>query len=121
MNDKPSRDYFLHLNATEIFNRTTKNVAEYFKWKSEMKKEKITVYDYTPCKSNENVEPTKYEVKAHCVGGKYGVRAYFILNDKIYEAQGDDGHWWLTGTIDKSWIKEIMDTISSLYDSIEEK
>jgi len=86
-----------------------------------MKKEKITVYDYTPCKTNENTKPIKYEVKAHCVGGKYGVRAYFILNDKMYEAQGDDGHWWLVGTISKSWIKEIMDTISSLYDSIEEK
>jgi len=121
MNTKPSRDYFLHLNATEKFNRTTENVINFFKWKNNMKKKNIIVYDYTVCKSNKNVKPVKYEVEAFCVGGKDGVRAYFIIENKMYEAQGDDGHWWLVGTIDKSWIKEILDTISALYDNIEEK
>jgi hypothetical protein len=116
MNTKPSREYFIHLNAIEKFNQSTKNVAEYFKWRIEMKKRNIIVYDYSS-----SVKPIKYEVEAHCVGGENGVRAYFILNEKMYEAQGDDGHWWLVGKISKSWIKEIIDTISSLYDSIEKE
>ncbi len=80
-----------------------------------MKPHKIIVYNYY----NHNEPGVKYEVNAYCVGGKDGVRAYFLMGKYMYEAHGDNGHWWIVGKIDKSWIEKIMNTISALHDSME--
>lgn len=97
-----------------------------------MRKCNITVYDYcdarhgsVPLHCDENEEPfkyevevwcAKYEVEAWCVGGPEGVKAFFVIDHMVYTADGDDGHWWLTGKFHKEWLKEIKEAITSISD-----
>ena len=75
-----------------------------------MKKCNIIVYDY----KNNPHKISKYEVEAWCVGGEYGILAYFIKDHRIYEAHGDDGHWWLSGGFDLSWLLEIVKVLKCI-------
>jgi hypothetical protein len=78
-----------------------------------MKKEKITVWDYFG--GGILQDPVKYEVDAWCLQGKTGFRAFFFLhdNDFLYEAEGDDGHWWIVRRMHKHWIKEFKKVVNS--------
>lgn len=86
-----------------------------------IEKQKITVYDYhgaikssAPWHYKENINPTRYDVEAWCVGGKNGIKAFFFINDTLYEANGDDGHWWLIGIMHKDWLEKFKETINSI-------
>lgn len=72
----------------------------------------ITVYDNDNIlDTNRGGMPRKLTVNAVCVGGDDGVRAYFPHPDKVNlmcEAGGDDGHWWMIGTIGNDWVEEII-------------
>ena len=93
-----------------------------------MNKQKMTVYDY--CGQRNGVSPHQaqrigdhYEVKefhpeAYVVGGEDGVRAYWIEGDIMYEAHGDDGHWWLVSTIHKFWVGGMMEALAEIWDEI---
>lgn len=35
-------------------------------------------------------------------------------SDLLYEAHGDDGHWWLVGCMNKYWIKEFKEVVNSI-------
>ena len=72
-----------------------------------MEKEPIVVYDYGTV-LHPKKEPVKLEVEAWCLKGTEGFRAYFFLpnSDLLYEAHGDDGHWWLVGCMNKYWLKD---------------
>lgn len=84
------------------------------------KKRKITVWDYddsahgsTPCRK-ELAKPVRYDVEAWCVQGETGFLAFFIKDDMLYEAHGDDGHWWLIGRFHIHWLDEIKKVVSSI-------
>lgn len=89
----------------------------------EGEKKKITVYDYTdathggttPVTKQEDVR--KYDVEAWCVQGETGFLAFFIIDDMLYEAHGDDGHWWLVGRFHIHWLDEIKKVVSSIEDN----
>ncbi|KKL21107.1 hypothetical protein LCGC14_2448760 [marine sediment metagenome] len=82
-----------------------------------MRKCNITVYDYHDAihgsyfNRKPDIEPVKYEVEAWCVGGDYGIRAFFFIGDMFCTADGDDGHWWLVNRCSKGWLKEIKEAI----------
>ena len=83
------------------------------------RKRKITVWDYFDAahgsyNRRELEKPVKYEVDAWCVQGETGFIAYFIIDDRLYEAHGDDGHWWLVGVINTHWLKEWQETVAAL-------
>jgi len=51
------------------------------------------------------------KIKAFCVGGPEGVKAYFQHPDNskwLCIASGDDGSWWLSDIIDKYWVKGMV-------------
>lgn len=82
-----------------------------------MRKCKITVFDYSDARHNSSArhydknnppEVVEYSVEAWCVGGDEGVRAYWVQDSKLYTAHGDDGHWWLDGTIAVAWAPEMV-------------
>jgi hypothetical protein len=88
-----------------------------------MRKCTITVYDYSNARhgadarhydKNNPPEVKKFDVEAFCVGGNEGVKAYFYQGDLLYEADGDDGHWWLTGVIHCDWLREIIDALKAV-------
>jgi len=58
--------------------------------------------------------PVRYDVEAWCVGGVEGVRAYFIIGDLLYEADGDDGNWWLVSVCHKDWLKSVLEALTGL-------
>ena len=85
-------------------------------------KHKIRVYDYHDAKhgtmpwsgNNSSKEPEVYDVEAWCVGGPTGIRAFFLMDDTMYCASGDDGHWWLVERMHKQWIPKIQQTIDEM-------
>ncbi len=88
-----------------------------------MEKHSITVYDYSgatyssaPWHAASHLErdPVKYEVDAWCLGGPEGVRAFFFIDDSLYEAHGDDGHWWLIGRMSKAWLAGLKKVVAAL-------
>jgi len=88
-----------------------------------MKKHRITVYDYQDATHNASVwqydsnnppETIKYEVDAWCVGGKYGIKAFFIRDGLCYEAAGDDGHWWLVVVFSAEWLEEMIKVLTKV-------
>ena len=92
-----------------------------------MKPERITVYDYTDATHGSNAahydrnnppEVKKYDVLTYCVGGEDGVRAYFVLGDSLYEANGDDGHWWLMSVCSVQWLTSIIAALVALESNI---
>lgn len=81
-----------------------------------MRKCKITVYDYSDARHNASAthydknnppDVAEFNVEAWCVGGDEGVRAYWVQDDLLYCADGDDGHWWLTSVIHVHWAVEM--------------
>lgn len=88
-------------------------------------KHKIRVYDYHDAEHGTapwnsmgkrlvDEEPNVMDVDAWCVGGPQGIRAFFIKDDMLYCASGDDGHWWLVERMHKSWLAKIKDTINEI-------
>ena len=86
-------------------------------------KHKIRVYDYNDAVHgsmpwhgtySKDAEPEVYDVEAWCVGGPEGIRAFFLMDDIMYCASGDDGHWWLVERMHKDWIPKIKDTIDEM-------
>lgn len=85
-----------------------------------MRKCKITVYDYSDARHGSSArqynkdnppEVVEFNVEACCVGGEEGVRAYWVQDDRLYTAHGDDGHWWLTGVIALHWAPEMIEAM----------
>ena len=80
-------------------------------------KHKIRVYDYHDAMhgtapwnalgSTTTEEPDVFDVEAWCVGGEKGIRAFFIIDEILYCASGNDGHWWLVERMHKSWLPKI--------------
>ncbi len=88
-----------------------------------MRKCNITVFDYSDATHNSNArhydkdnppEVVEYNVEAYCVGGIDGIRAYFFKGDRFYEANGDDGHWWLMSVCGTGWLKEIIEALQAV-------
>jgi hypothetical protein len=84
-----------------------------------IKKTSIVVWDYSySCQFcgtfDEYKPPKKLEVDAICVGGEFGIMAYFFLDNMLYEAHGDDGHWWVSWKCHKDWLGKIKEAVSSL-------
>ena len=87
-----------------------------------METNRITVYDYSGARfgaSNWQIakylkqEPVKYDVDAYCVGGDEGIQAYWVQDNTLYIANGDDGHWWLIGIVGTSWTLETIAALNS--------
>ena len=84
---------------------------------------KITVYQYDDL-TNERVKYTKqeqvgkFEVEAWCIGGKYGILAFFTYNNYFYIAAGDDGHWWAIYYCHKDWIREVKKVFQRMLKEI---
>jgi hypothetical protein len=76
----------------------------------------ITVYDYYDAwhGSHKPVEdtPKRFDVHAHCVGGREGIMAFFEYDNHFCIANGDDGGWWLTYVCALDWKDKIIDTIN---------
>ena len=88
-----------------------------------MRKCKIKVHDYSDARhgssashyDKDNPPPVKtYNVEAYCVGGSEGILAYFIIDDRLYTAMGDDGHWWLTSVCSTHWVSEMVEAIKAV-------
>ena len=83
-----------------------------------MKKCKIIVWDYEDNihggHAPKEYKPVKYEVKAWCVGGEEGVKAYFFIDNTICMADGDDGGWWLVDRFHMHWIHEIEEAVHAI-------
>lgn len=87
--------------------------------KKTLKPVKITVWDYNNAMDGwtippDGFEPVKYEVNAWCVGGEYGIKAFFFIERLFCEADGDDGAWCLKSAYDKAWLGEIKEVINSV-------
>ena len=87
-----------------------------------METTKITVYDYSGARfgaskgqiiSYLKEEPLEYNVAAYCVGGRDGIQAFWTEGDMLYTADGDDGHWWLTGITHTRWTSETIVALAS--------
>jgi len=85
-----------------------------------MRKCKITVFDYADARHGSAachynfLHPPKvktYEVEAWCVGGDTGVRAYWVQEERLFVAHGDDGHWWLDSVIGANWVSEMLEAM----------
>ena len=80
----------------------------------------ITVWDYYDVQhggspyQREALEPVKYDVEAWCLQGDEGFRAFFIINETLYEAHGDDGHWWLVGRMSIYWLEEYKKVVDAI-------
>lgn len=85
-----------------------------------MKTRRITVWDYNGVSIGKGhngpalEQPIKFEVDAWCLAGETGFIAYFILEDILYEAHGDDGHWWLSNTMSIHWLPELKKVVQSI-------
>ena len=90
-------------------------------------KHKIRVYDYhdatkgtMPWSANDvSDEPNVFDVEAWCVGGPEGIRAFFLMDDIMYCASGDNGHWWLVERMHKQWIPKIKQTFDEMIAEME--
>jgi hypothetical protein len=61
--------------------------------------------------------PYEMKVDAFCVGGKEGVFAVFptpISSKWVGFANGDDGHWKLSGIFSKEWLKDIVTALNAI-------
>jgi hypothetical protein len=77
-------------------------------------KTKITVYDYGTF-THHRTEPIVYkDVDAWCLQGETGFLAFFIIDDTLFEAHGDDGHWWVAGRMHTHWIDELKEVVMSI-------
>jgi hypothetical protein len=76
-----------------------------------MKKHRIKVWDH---KNSRTAPPGKFEVDAWCVGGATGIIAYFVQDGTLYEAHGDDGHWWLVGEMHYHWLEKIQEVVAAV-------
>ena len=86
---------------------------------------KITVYDYAGvrfgCAAHQDSshytsqEPFIFEPDAKVVGGIDGVRAYWVENEMLYTAHGDDGHWWLGSVINATWMTAMVSAMKSVH------
>ena len=75
-----------------------------------METKRITAYDYREGLNN----PKKYDVDAYCVGGVYGILAFFTIDDMFYQAVGDDGHWQVIYVCHVNWIPKIKKTMEEV-------
>lgn len=81
----------------------------------------ITVYDYRDHVSNKhpwmlNEHGVKYvEVNAFCVAD---FKAFFVIGDYVWEAEGDDGHWWVVGRFQKRWLSDFSRVVEVLVEQI---
>lgn len=75
-----------------------------------METKRIIVYDYR----NGIDKPKKYNVDAYCVGGEYGILAFFTIDDMFYQAHGDDGHWQVIYVCHVNWISKIKKTVAEV-------
>ncbi len=86
----------------------------------QIEQEYITVWDYCDVRhggsAHQGIEctPQRFDVEAWCVGGKEGIRAFFFIDERLYEASGDDGHWWLVDTFHVNWLGEYKEVIDSI-------
>ena len=80
-----------------------------------MHKCQITVYD----KEKGGVV---YSGLAFCVGGDFGIRAYYTLPNSpniIHEAHGDDGYWWnADSSFHRDWSNEIVQALEAIRDEM---
>jgi len=85
-----------------------------------MRKCNITVYDYYDARHNSSPshydkenppEVIRYDVDAYCVQGDEGFRAFWIQDDQLYTAHGDDGHWWLNSVMAAHWAPEMAEAL----------
>jgi hypothetical protein len=76
-----------------------------------MKTHRIVVYNYD-LPSIPRIK--KFEVDAWCVQGPTGFRAWFIKDDFLYEAHGDDGGWWLVGRMHIHWLPEFKKAVEAI-------
>jgi len=85
-----------------------------------MRKCKITVYDYSDARHNASArhydknhppEVVEFNVEAWCVGGDEGVKAYWVQDDRLYTAHGDDGHWWLNSVTSVNWAPGMIEAM----------
>ncbi len=92
-----------------------------------MKKCKITVWDYYDARHNASTghydkdnPPTvvEYNVEAYCVGGSDGIFAYWIDDRQMFYAEGDDGHWWLSGVVAIHWLNEMIEALQATQKEI---
>lgn len=75
-----------------------------------MEKIRITVWDYR----YDSKPPKRYEVDAWCFPGEYGFRAFFYHGDLLFEAAGDDGHWFIIHTMHKDWVNQFKEFVSQI-------
>jgi hypothetical protein len=94
----------------------------------EMKKHRIRVYDYydayhggNPQNAYDNADTKIYEVDAWCVGGATGIHAFFILDDRVCFASGDDGFWTFTGRMGKQWVSRYKEAFDELAKEVGNK
>ena len=89
-----------------------------------MKKCKIRVFDYTDAfhggdlsqyDINNPPEVIHYDVEAYCVDGPEGVMAFFIMGGSVWEARGDDGHWWLVSVCGSAWWREGIEALQAMF------
>lgn len=76
---------------------------------------KITVWDH---RWAETKSPKKYVVKAFCLQGETGFRAWFLHpknKNIVMEAHGDDGFWRVVGEFSKGWLKEYAETFNAFF------
>jgi len=86
-----------------------------------MRKCRITVWDYNDAihggqhfEKGLKEKPVKYEVDAWCVGGNYGIKAFFFIKNMLCMADGDDGHWWMVDSCHMNWVSEIKEAIECI-------
>lgn len=85
-----------------------------------MRQCEIVVWDYCDARHGGNpsqgmdTDPVKFEVNAWCLQGETGFRAFFIIDETLYEAHGDDGHWWLVGRMNVYWLEEYKQTLDAV-------
>lgn len=55
----------------------------------------------------------EYNVEAYCVGGMKEF-LHILIDNELYTAEGDDGHWWLTSICSIHWIPEMVESIQTI-------
>ena len=89
-------------------------------------KHKIKIHDYygvrrgsSPWTYDKDNPPKveEHNVEAYCVGGSYGILAFFLTEDLFYIAAGDDGHWWLIYCCHMDWFAQIKNVFKYMLAS----
>jgi hypothetical protein len=75
-----------------------------------MEKKKIVVWDARW----ETKTPKRYDVEAWCLQGELGFRAFFYVDDMLYEAAGDDGYWYVLYTMHKAWLNKFKEVVNAI-------